>query len=294
MGTFDRPAPEPSRCHDGAVSPPGTATRLDFVEQYVAAAERFAIAVAATPMGAAVPTCPAWSAYDLVCHLGNVHAWAATIVETCRRAAEQNDEPRSRKPKAVSEWYAGKAEDLYEVLRTTDPEAPCWNFAFEAGFAGFWSRRQLHETTIHTVDLLGCTGGEAVIDPEVAADGVDEVLTVFLPRMHDRGHLADLTAPLCLVATDVRRSWTLSPRAVVADPRAGLPVQPRGSTAESAPAVVLGPPRVVSRRHPGADQVAAPAETLYRVLWGRGVREELTVTGDHARVDAFLDSRLVP
>lgn len=276
------------------MSQPGTATRLDFVEQYVAAAERFAIAVAGTPMDAAVPTCPGWTAYDLVCHLGNVHAWAATIVETCRQAAEQNDEPRSRKPKAVSEWYAGKAEDLYEVLRTADPEAPCWNFVSGAGFAGFWPRRQTHETTIHTVDLLACTGSTAVVEPELAADGVDEVLTVFLPRMHDRGHPAELSAPVCLVATDVPRSWTVSPRAEVGDPRAGVPAQPRGSTSESAPAVVGGPPRVIRRRHPGADQVAAPAGTLYRVLWGRAPREELTVTGDEARVAAFLDSRLVP
>lgn len=276
------------------VSPPGTATRLDFVEQYVVAAERFAVAVASTPMDAPVPSCPGWTAYDLVCHLGNVHAWAATIVETCRQAAKQNDEPHSRKPKVVAEWYAGKAEDLYEVLRTADPEAPCWNFAFGAGFADFWLRRQMHETTIHTVDLLGCTGGTAQIAPEVAVDGVDEVLTVFLARMHDRGHPAQLSAPVCLVTRDVRRSWTVSPRAVVADPRAGVPAQPRGSTSESAPAVVDGPPRVVRRRLPGADQVAAPAETLYRALWGRGSRDELTLTGDEARLHAFLDSRLVP
>lgn len=273
---------------------PGTATRLDFVEQYVAAAERFAVAVASTPMDARVPTCPDWTAYDLVCHLGNVHAWAATIVETCRQAAEQNDEPRSRKPRVVSEWYAGKAEDLYEVLRAADPEAPCWNFVTGAGFADFWPRRQTHETTIHTVDLLGCTGGTAEIDPELAADGIDEVLTVFLRRMHDRGYPADLTAPVCLVTRDVRRAWTVSPRVAVADPRAGVPAQPRGSTSESAPAVVDGPPRVVRRRLPGADQVAGPAETLYRVLWGRGSRDELSLTGDEARINAFLDSRLVP
>lgn len=276
------------------MSPPGTATRLDFVEQYVAAAERFAVTVASTPMDVEVPTCPGWTAYDLVCHLGNVHAWAATIVETCRRAAEQNDEPRSRKPKAVSAWYAGKAEDLYEVLRSADPEAPCWNFATGAGFADFWPRRQVHETTIHTVDLLGCTGASPDLDVELAADGVDEVLRVFLRRMHDRGHPADLSAPVCLVATDVRRSWTVSPRAVVADPRAGVPAQPRGSGTESAPAVVDGPPRVVQRRLPGADQVAGTAAALYTALWGRGPRDELTLTGDLARIEAFLDSRLVP
>lgn len=276
------------------MSSPGTTTRLDFVEQYVAAAERFAVAVASIDLQATVPSCPKWTAYDLVCHLGNVHSWAATIVETGLRAVGQNDEPRSRKPRVVSEWYAGKAEDLYEVLRTTDPGKPCWNFVFDEGGAGFWQRRQMHETTIHTVDLFGADGREVELDTDVAVDGVDEVLTVFLHRMHHRGHPATLTAPMCLVATDTDRAWTVTPRAVMTDPAAGVPAQPRGSSSESAPALIEGPPRVVDRRHPRADQVAAPAEVLYRVLWGRGALSELTLTGDHARIEAFFASRLVP
>lgn len=276
------------------MSSPGTTTRLDYVEQYVAAAERFAVAVASTDMAARVPCCPEWTAYDLACHLGNVHAWAATVVETGRRAVDQNDEPRSRKPRVVSEWYAGKAEDLYEVLRVADPEGLCWNFAFDAGGAGFWQRRQLHEATIHAVDLLAASGRELEIDPDVAGDGIDEVLTVFLHRMHHRGHPAALTAPLCLVTTDTERAWTVTPRAVVSDPSASVPAQSRGSATEAAPALIEGPPRVVDRRHPQADQVAAPAETLYRVLWNRRRADDLTVSGDVARVEAFLASRLVP
>lgn len=276
------------------MSAPGTTTQLDYVERYAAAAERFAIAVATSDLSARVPSCPEWTTYDLVCHIGNVHAWAATIVETGRRAAEQNDEPRSRKPRVVSEWYAGKAEDLYEVLRTADPGMPCWNFAFDEGGAGFWQRRQLHETMIHAVDLFDAGDQQLEIDPEVAADGIDEVLNVFLHRMHHRGYPATLTAPLCLVATDVDRAWTVTPRAVVTDPSAGVPAQPRGSSSEAAPALIEGPPRIVDRRHPQADQVAAPADVLYCVLWNRRHADDLTVTGDSARVEAFLASRLVP
>ncbi len=276
------------------MSAPGTATSLDFVEQYVAAAERFAISVASTDLQARVPTCPEWTAYDLVCHLGNTHAWAATIVETGRRAVEQNDEPRSRKPKVVSEWYAGKAEDLYEVLRTAPPHKACWNFAFDLGGVGFWQRRQLHETTVHTIDLHDSSGRPTEITAEVAGDGVDEVLTVFLHRMHHRGFPAALTAPLCITATDLDRSWTVMPRAVVEDAGTGVPLQPRGSSSEAAPARTEGPPRVVERRHPMVDQISAPADVLYRVLWGRRPVEELSLTGDRGRLEAFLDSRLVP
>lgn len=275
----------------------GTSTRLDYVELFAAAAERFAGAVATADLHARVPTCPEWTAYDLVCHLGNVHAWAATIVETGRSAVDQNDEPSSHRARAVGDWYVGKAEDLYEVLRTVDPDKPCWNFVFGEGTAGFWRRRQLHETQVHALDLAasGGTPDLAVeVTPELAADGVDEVLTVFLPRMHDRGHPARLTAPLCLVATDADRAWTLSPRPVRSDPDAAVPAQPRGSSTEAAPALIEGPPLVVDRRHPRSDQVAGPADALYRALWKRGPRDGLTITGDVDRVTAFLDSPLVP
>ena len=275
----------------------GTSTRLDYVELFAAAAERFAVAVATADLHARVPACPEWTAYDLVCHLGNVHSWAATIVETGRSAAEQNDEPRTHRARVASEWYAGKAEDLYEVLRTVDPEKPCWNFAFRAGTAAFWRRRQLHEVTVHSFDLVasGGTSNLAVeVTPELAADGVDEVLNVFLYRMHRRGHPATLTAPVCLVATDVDRAWTVSPRPVVSDPDAAVPTQPRGSSSEAAPALIEGPPLVVDRRHPRSDQVSGPAEALYRALWKRGPRDGLTISGDVDRVNAFLDSRLVP
>ncbi len=252
----------------------GTEIGLDHVGLYLLAADRFASAVGQADLSIPVATCPGWSAYDLVCHLGNTHAWAATIVETGRPAAEQNDEPRSQRPHAVPEWYVTKAEDLYRVLRAADPEAPCWNFAFGAGRAGFWSRRQLHETAIHLLDLAPQRPLD--LGPEVYADGVDEVLRVFLRRMHDRGHAAELSAPLCLVASDLGRAWTLTPRA--------------------ASQLTPGPPLVVDRPHPSADRVEAPAEVLYRLLWHRlpSTDPSVRVTGDLERVQAFLASRLVP
>jgi uncharacterized protein (TIGR03083 family) len=271
-------------------------TSLDFVEEFVAAAERLAVAVAWSDPRAPVPGCPGWTAYDLVVHLGNVHAWAATIVETGESAVEQNDEPRSAKPRVLSEWYAGKAEDLYEVLKVAAPDMPCWNFVFGSGVAGFWQRRQLHETTIHHLDLDLAAGREPTqVDPRIAADGVDEVLTVFLHRMHQRGHPAALDRPLLVSATDSGDEWLVSP-----PPRAAsttmVPAQPEGTTAETVP----HPPVVVRRsRHAAEDAVdrlEAPAGTLYRLLWKRLPVDEagLRLEGDEARVRAFLGSRLVP
>src|SRR3954466_10178319 len=179
----------------------GRSTAGDLVEQYADAADRFATAVGSTDLRAPVPSCPGWSTYDLVVHLGNVHAWAATILETRRRAAELNDRPRSSRPRTVSQWYTGKAGDLLQVLRCTPLDEPCWNFAYSSGTTGFWHRRQLHETTVHQVDLDLAARRRPALDPEQSADGIDEVLTVFLHRMHERGHAAPLERPVALVAS---------------------------------------------------------------------------------------------
>lgn len=268
----------------------GTATGVDFVRQFAEAAARFADGVAVADLKAPVPACSGWTVRDLVVHLGNTHAWAATIVETGAKAPTQSDDPGSHRSRAVSEWYAGKAEDLYRVLRDTDPEKPAWNFAFGEGVANFWRRRQLHETTVHSVDLAQAVGATPHIAPEIASDGVDEVLTVMLHRMHHRGYPAALTAPLTLQCEDTGRVWTLTPRPL----RDGtaVPAQQRGS--EDEPRPPAGPPLVVDRRHPQADQVSAPAAVLYQALWHRTPYDALELSGDESRIHAFLGSRLVP
>jgi uncharacterized protein (TIGR03083 family) len=252
-----------------------THTGIDFPAELATAAEWFAVTVASADLHAPVPTCPGWSTYDLVVHLGNIHAWAATIVETGQVAVEQNDEPSSRKPRTVAEWYAGKAEDLYEVLRQAHPDAPCWNFAFGLGTASFWPRRQLHETTIHGIDLALASGRIPELRSDVCTDGIDEALRVFLHRMHMRGHPAALSAPMSVMATDTGRGWTVRPTAD------GVPAQ-------------QAVPEVVDVLMAGADRIEGPAASVYALLWKRLPQSDETVRliGDEARINAFLASRL--
>lgn len=264
-----------------------------FVDDFAVVAERFARAVARSDMKAPVAACPGWSTLDLVVHLGNVHAWAATVAETGRQAVLLEDRPPSSRARVVSEWYFAKAEDLYQVLRYRPATAPCWNFVSPSGVTAFWSRRQLHETTVHLVDLDGANGRATEIPAPVAADGVDEVLTVMLVRMLARGHPAVLSAPLTLRTTDTGDAWDISP------PSSGpLPLHLVGTGPQEVPTT---PPSVQRRRSPAdtaperSDRVHAPAAVLYRALWHRRVDDaQLQVTGDGPRVRAFLDSRLTP
>lgn len=255
---------------------PGIAPAIDWVGGFATAAERFARTVGQVDLGARVPGCPGWTAYDLVVHVGNIHAWAATIVETGRAAPDQDDQPRSRRGRVVEEWYAGKAGDLYEVLRSVDPDRPCWNFADGEGRAGFWRRRQLHETTVHQIDLDAAAGRTTGVPVPLAEDGVDEVLRVMAPRRHRLGEVAALDGPVTLVSADSGRAWTVAPR-------------PDGP-----PAVTDGhgpDPR------PDAVEVSGPAGLLYRVLWKRAPHDGLRVGGGpeaRARAAAYLSSPLTP
>jgi uncharacterized protein (TIGR03083 family) len=252
---------------------PVPSTSVGFVEDYAAAVERFAVSVGWSDLRNPVSACPGWSVRDLVVHLGNVHAWAATIVETGQRAFETNDEPHANRPRAVSEWYFAKAEDLYQVLRQTPADKPCWNFVFGTGVAEFWQRRQLHETTIHQVDLDVASGRSTEVPAHVAADGIDEVLTVMLPRMAKRGYPSVLTVPLQLVASDTGDSWAVLPER------------------DGSPGVVREVTPVEGRQ----DRVVAPAGVLYRALWHRRFEEHrLRIAGDEPRVRAFLGSPLTP
>ena len=92
----------------------------------------------------------------------------------------------------------------------------------------FWARRQCHETTIHAVDAAAAYLGRfpraadvSWISEEVALDGIDELLTGFVPR--PRSRLRSPEPHRIVVVPDAGdRAWT----ATWARPRPS----PRGST----------------------------------------------------------------
>lgn len=277
----------------------GATRSLDFAEEYAGLAERFAVTAAHTNPTRPVPGCPGWTAYDLTVHLGNTHAWAATVVETGRRAPPQDDRPKSHRPREVSRWYAGKAEDLYQVLRTCDPDAETWNFSTTPRVAAFWPRRQTHEVLVHLVDLHQVLGWAPYLPVALAEDAVGEVLEVFLPRMHQRGHPVALEAPLVLAATDTGREWVLRPRPGGPPEVEAWSGEGGAGEAQSGEGPGEGrsgeaPSGATRPDAPVVDRVEAPAEVLLPLLWKRlpPTTPELRVSGDRARVLAFLASRL--
>jgi hypothetical protein len=129
----------------------------------------------------------------------------------------------------------------------------------------FWARRQAHETTIHGVDAVAAVLGrwpsaaEVELDPLLAADGIDELLTGFITRGKGRLHAAEPYTVL-VRANDTGHAWTL---------RVG-----------DGPIVTT--PGAAGR--PGA-VVAGSAAQLYLSLWNRA--DELTTDGRPELVDQW-------
>ena len=213
---------------------------------------------------APVPWVPGWTARDLLVHLGGVHRWCVGILR-----AGSTQPPRQGEVHVPHDdlhgWYAQGLVELVATLRTTDPDAPAWHMSPAASrTARDWARRQAHEHTVHRQDLeTSASVAPSPVDPELAADGVDELLSVVLPRWQSHDPLATARARLGVTATDVGRAWTVE----VAD---GVVRCTDGAAPDS-----------------GA-QLTGTADQLLLHLWGRP--GAVTVDGDRA-AEALLRGR---
>lgn len=228
---------------------------MDHAHELAAATARFAELLARTTGEERVPACEKWSTRDLGEHLGTIHRWAASILLSGQRL----DEPQPLVTEPLHEWYSGTASALLAAVHAVSPEEPVPNFSRLDETAAFWSRRQMHETTVHVVDVaqsLGLDESEWAVPADVAADGVEEVLHVFFPRLTARGRRPDVRSRIRLVATDVDRSWIIGPGAG----EGGTPLEVHPSL--EADATVTG-----------------SAADLYLALWHRVDTSRLEVDG---------------
>ena len=142
------------------------------------------LAASAGALERPVPGCPEWTIADLVGHVGTTWGWAAEIVTTGQRAT-RTPEPPAGSETALLGWARERADLVLAALGAADPDADCWTFGLPRS-RRFWFRRQALETTLHARDAQEASGPPAPVDPEVAADGVDEYVTVMIPRWVSR------------------------------------------------------------------------------------------------------------
>ncbi|MDS1272647.1 maleylpyruvate isomerase family mycothiol-dependent enzyme [Lipingzhangella sp. LS1_29] len=228
---------------------------------------------------ASVPTCPEWDLWTLGVHLYQVHTWATAIVRS-GEVAQRPAAPTVQDSAALAATYAHSAAGLLDTLRQTDPDAPCWTFNRHHRQAGFWFRRQALETVVHRIDAELASGIHREPDAWVAADGVDEVLTVILPRLvRSSGQAPPLPASLLIHSTDTGHAWRLDP-----------PPEADDGEATAAPQVAA----TTEADDAGAARVSGTAADLLTVLWKRRrfADSALRIEGDDVLATAFLRAGL--
>jgi uncharacterized protein (TIGR03083 family) len=233
------------------------------ISDHIAHLEREGLALVAAAyrhgLDAALPTCPGWTEAELVRHTGGIQRWATRTVAGALRGPI--DEPLERiaggwpPDTELLDWFRSGLGELVAALRAAPPSLACFTFLAAPSPLAFWARRQAQEVTMHRVDAESPGGACTPIDPDLAVDGVDEMLFAFAARPQRR------KVPACafaLAATDADRAWYVR-------------VEPRGV-------------------HPSYESCAVDATVrgsasdLYRFVWNRldASAAELHVTGDPA------------
>jgi uncharacterized protein (TIGR03083 family) len=214
------------------------------------AADSFADSAERAGFEAAVPTTPDWDVRRLVAHQGLVHRWA-----TGHLLGQQVD-PDSVEEEGLSTadpvaWLREGVERLAAAIEEAPDELEAMVFLADAPTPKrFWARRQCHETTVHAVDALSAVLGrypradDTWIDREVALDGIDELLTGFLPRPRSRLRAED-PMTIAVMPEDAEERWLIAISSQA-------PVTARGLGDEEADVVLRG-----------------SAVALYLTLWNR-------------------------
>jgi uncharacterized protein (TIGR03083 family) len=215
-----------------------------------------------------VRTCGDWTLADLAWHLAEVQHFWAWVIAHRPDAPDDYTEPDRPGDGSLADVLAGCGASLASALRTADPSEPAWSWSADRS-VGFTMRRQSHEALVHRIDgALATATGMPEIDPVLAADGVDEMLTVFLSGVPDWATFRADGTTIRLSAPDTADAWLLGLGRMTG-------VSPTtGSTHDLDAAELREPGR------PADATVIAPAGLLDLWLWGRLDDGRVELAGD--------------
>lgn len=232
-------------------------TVAEHVTELGRAVEAFARSAVEAGLEARVPTCPAWTVRKLLAHQGMIHRWARAnlLRQTCRPAGWNAEGQQVADPVA---WLREGAEQLVATIEEVPDDVRALVFLADAPAPRLsWARRQCHETTVHAVDALAAALGRfptpddaAWVDPAVAHDGIDEILTGFVTR-GTKGFADVGPFTFQVRSTQADRGWTVA-------------VQEGGAVRTSRQEGVAA-----TASADGVPTVSGTAVALYLALWNR-------------------------
>lgn len=204
---------------------------------------------------AAISTCPGWKMHDLVAHLAGVFRfWSVQLL--VGDASTQTTVPTLFDLEDVYAEYDASEAELTNRLSVVSSDAPCWNWSDGQYTCSWVARRVALETAIHRVDAEFAGGVENPIDQDVALDGIEERLELFLRlELRERPTLA-LGGTICLVCSDSKAAWTVG--------------------------VDHGRLRVRTSQGPASVALVGTASELFKYVWNRADLSCFQVTGDRS------------
>jgi uncharacterized protein (TIGR03083 family) len=221
---------------------------------------------------AAVPWSDRWTVATVARHVAGTHHVVADVIRG-RPDADFGlfaglQTPAKDSPD-FADWFRAGTASLLEQLKTVPADDECWSW-FEPGrTVGWWARRMALEAVVHRSDTDAAQGRAFSVASDVAADGVDEYLDVFVAPSR-AGNDAPAGPTISFECSDRAEQWWLD-------------LSSRGA-------------RTVSREPRDASiGIRGTAEQLLLVVWGRIAPTEaagVEVSGDVRGLDRWPE--LVP
>ena len=236
------------------------------LEQYLTAlrSDGAALANAARMnLDADVTSCPGWTMRDLVIHTADVYKHKNEIVKDLLTGPhnEAPDKPPEDDEKLV-EWFEGWLDELAGTLDASDPSARAWNWSDGEQVVSFWHRRMAQETAVHRWDAQNAVGDPAPVAPDLAADGIDEILYAFMEGERSVGPDRSVHVHCTDPELETGGEWYVA------------------MTDGKAP---------VSREHAKGDcALRGPASDLLLALWGRLPLDNVELLGDRGAAEALI------
>lgn len=224
----------------------------------------FAIGGLAGGLDPDVPHCPGWRLSELVTHLASIHELVARWIDEGRRPDQWQREPAEGQ--TLQEYARAATDRMLDAVCTVDPLTPCSTWSPYDQTIGFWVRRMAHETAVHRVDAQQALGLPWDVDPLVAADGIDEALSLWLGTRMPPGMLGSGEA--VRVQAYGGEDETLFDRVV----------RPHGEMLHYSPYAPVDHVRHV---------IGGPVASVWAWVWGRSDADH-EVSGEAAELRAIL------
>ncbi|MGZ4615082.1 MAG: maleylpyruvate isomerase family mycothiol-dependent enzyme [Actinomycetes bacterium] len=137
--------------------------------------------IAGDDLDAPVPTCPGWAVRDAVTHTGAVYSHKVACMRLPGGPQQLEDwQHGPAEGQDTVEWFQERFAELVEELAARGPEAASYTWYEPDQTVGFWFRRMAQETAVHRVDVESAFSAITPVADDLAVDGIDEVLDLFL------------------------------------------------------------------------------------------------------------------